>query len=115
LSVIAHTAVLSRRRRRGRRRMRRRRRRMRMRRRSRSRRRRRRRSRRRWRRRSRRIFNAVQVLVLNNLPALRQLRRLRTWWGHPPGMNTASPSRWMNDHGRTPVSWRSASRSAVVR
>ena len=36
----------------------------------------------------------------------KQLRRLRTWCGHPLGMNTASPSFCVNDHGLTPVSSR---------
>eukprot|EP00982_Pelagococcus_subviridis_P012219 31155-Pelagococcus_subviridis.AAC.3 len=45
----------------------------------------------------------------------KQLRRLRTWCGHPLGMNTASPSFCVNDHGLTPVSSRSASRSLAVR
>lgn len=45
---------------------------------------------------------------------LMQGRRLRTWWGHPAGMNTASPGYCSNCQGLTPYSAFSAARCLAV-
>ena len=45
---------------------------------------------------------------------LMQGRRLRTWWGHPAGMNTASPGYCSKCHGSTPYSAFSAARCLAV-
>jgi hypothetical protein len=45
---------------------------------------------------------------------LMQGRRLRTWWGHPAGMNTASPGYCSNCQGSTPYSAFSAARCLAV-